>query len=226
MKHSDEAGCRFPIFRDRFRELQGSKSNTEFADFLGMSRQTVGFYCNGDRIPDVLGLRTIAVKCGVSADWLLGLTNLTAKDFNTRKVSEITGISDEIIDELIVFCKQGNSAYLQAFNEFMQPYFLEVLLQSLCEVYISRNDLKALIDIAYNEINGIERSNIPINTTTLLNNIKNLENGIKNLRLQRFEAAECLSSALGYNLDVFQTLDDARATIETCNQYIGDEDMP
>ena len=39
---------RLPIFTERFRELQGDRSNTEFADFLGISRQTVGFYKNAE----------------------------------------------------------------------------------------------------------------------------------------------------------------------------------
>ena len=43
---------RLPIFTERFRKLQGDRSNTEFAEFLEISRQTVGFYCNGDRLPD------------------------------------------------------------------------------------------------------------------------------------------------------------------------------
>ena len=70
---------RLPIFTERFRELQGERSNTEFADFLGISRQTVGFYCNGDRVPDALTLIKISQKCGVSVDWLLGLS--TAKTY-------------------------------------------------------------------------------------------------------------------------------------------------
>ncbi|HIQ79133.1 MAG TPA: helix-turn-helix transcriptional regulator, partial [Candidatus Scatomorpha intestinavium] len=65
---------RFPEFTERFRELRGERDNTEFGKFLSISRQTVGFYCNGDRIPDALGLKQIAEKCGVSADWLLGLS--------------------------------------------------------------------------------------------------------------------------------------------------------
>ena len=64
---------RFPAFRDAFFELMGDMTIKEFAEKLGMSRATVGFYCNGDRIPDALGIKTIAEKCGVSADWLLGL---------------------------------------------------------------------------------------------------------------------------------------------------------
>lgn len=69
---------RFPVFSERLRELQGDRSSVEFAAFLGMSRQTIGFYLNGDRIPDILALRQIAERCNVSADWLLGLSDIKA----------------------------------------------------------------------------------------------------------------------------------------------------
>lgn len=80
MKQSSKEKDRFPQFRERFRELQGDMSNTEFAEFLGMSRQTVGFYCNGDRIPDALAVADIAQKCNVSTDWLLGLSEFRSKE--------------------------------------------------------------------------------------------------------------------------------------------------
>lgn len=80
MKRNGAGNGRFPIFTKRFRELQGERSNTEFAEFLGLSRQTVGFYCNGDRIPDALGLKEIAEKCGVSSDWLLGMSDFHSKE--------------------------------------------------------------------------------------------------------------------------------------------------
>ena len=93
---------RLQIFTDRFRELQGDRSNTEFAKFLGISRQTVGFYCNGDRIPDALGIRDIAEKCGVSADWLLGLSDFPtmaqAKEANDL-FDSITGLMELEFDE-------------------------------------------------------------------------------------------------------------------------------
>ena len=80
MKRKGEEKNRFPDFRERFRELQGDMSNTEFAELLGMTRQTVGFYCNGDRIPDALGIKEIAQKCNVSTDWLLGLSSFRSKE--------------------------------------------------------------------------------------------------------------------------------------------------
>ena len=94
MKQSAEKNNRLPIFTQRFRELQGSRTNTEFAKILGMSRQTVGFYCNGDRIPDAVALRQIAESCSVSVDWLLGLS-----EFETQTQSRYaTNLSDKIID--------------------------------------------------------------------------------------------------------------------------------
>ena len=93
---------RLPIFTERFRELQGERSNTEFADFLGISRQTVGFYCNGDRVPDALTLVKISQKCGVSTDWILGLT----KDKSSQpRVADMLGISSTAVDKLMEVSK-------------------------------------------------------------------------------------------------------------------------
>lgn len=66
---------RFPIFRERLNILLGDMSTTDFADKVDVSRQTMGFYLNGERIPDSLILARICKVCNVTADWLLGLTN-------------------------------------------------------------------------------------------------------------------------------------------------------
>lgn len=75
-----ECPPRFPKFRDAFLELMGDMTIQEFADKLGMSRATVGFYAAGQRIPDALGIKNIAEKCGVSSDWLLGLNPFRTKE--------------------------------------------------------------------------------------------------------------------------------------------------
>ena len=88
---------RFPAFRDAFLELMGDMTLEQFAEKLGMSRATVGFYAAGQRIPDALGIKNIAEKCEVSADWLLGLSNFKKIENRTESAIEL-GFSEESID--------------------------------------------------------------------------------------------------------------------------------
>lgn len=100
MKRFAGENNRLPTFTKRFRELQGERTNTEFADYLGLSRQTVGFYCNGDRIPDAVVLRHIAEKCKVSVDWLLGLSEVQSTDATIQQICKFTGLNEEVISVL------------------------------------------------------------------------------------------------------------------------------
>ena len=159
MKHPGEGKGRFPKFRERFRELQGTRTNTEFADFLCMSRQTVGFYCNGDRIPDALGIKTIAEKCEISADWLLGLS---ADKGIAKTATEDLGLSHDAIMEIK---NLGSGNMKVAFDNFIcDPDFM-VFIYSLAEIrraskiiYEHENDTKdtSVESIReYDEINSV-----------------------------------------------------------------------
>ena len=92
MKQSEKQH-RFPIFCDRLCELQGKKTIAAFAAFLGLSRPTVNFYLNGDRVPDALTLRQIAERCNVSSDWLLGLSDVKDPDGTLQQVCRYTGLN-------------------------------------------------------------------------------------------------------------------------------------
>ena len=87
-REKKKAPARFPAFQKAFVELMGDMTIQEFADKLGMSRATVGFYSAGQRIPDAWGIKTIAEKCGVSADWLLGLSESPNPDIDLREMRD------------------------------------------------------------------------------------------------------------------------------------------
>lgn len=120
---------RFPIFSKRFRELRGSRTQAEFADDIGVSRPTVGYYENGTRIPDALTLRQIAEKSGVTTDYLVGLTD--AKKFETHDIGAYARLDDEAIQMLRYVTKSFNSRI--AINEILKDYkILTKLINYLC----------------------------------------------------------------------------------------------
>ena len=104
---------RLPIFTERFRKLQGEQSNTEFAEFLGISRQTVGFYWNGDRVPDAVTLVKIAEKCDVSADWLLGLSKERTVNGELAQAARYTGVPAKSI-EILHQLSTSSAAHLRS----------------------------------------------------------------------------------------------------------------
>lgn len=91
---------RLPIMKTRLKELQGDMSATDFAKKIGLSRQTVGFYLNGDRIPDSETLIQICQSCHVSADWLLGLSEEKTMDSSAQSASLYTGLSGGAVEFL------------------------------------------------------------------------------------------------------------------------------
>lgn len=104
-----EEAPRFPEFRVAFLDLMGDMTLQEFADKLGMSRATVGFYAVGKRIPDALGVKTIAEKCNVSADWLLGLSETKEICGDVNLVCNYTQLNADAIETIKGECYYQSS---------------------------------------------------------------------------------------------------------------------
>ena len=104
-----EEAPRFPEFRAAFLDLMGDMTLQEFADKLGMSRATVGFYAAGKRIPDALGVKTIAEKWNVSADWLLGLSETKEICGDVNLVCNYTQLNADAIETIKGECYYQSS---------------------------------------------------------------------------------------------------------------------
>ena len=104
-----EETTRFPEFRAAFLELMGDMTLQEFADKLGMSRATVGFYAAGERIPNALGVKTIAEKCNVSTDWLLGLSETKEICGDVNLVCNYTQLNADAIETIKGECYYQSS---------------------------------------------------------------------------------------------------------------------
>ena len=68
------------IFADRLKKARGTASQAAFSKAAGISRAALANYEADIREPDLATFRSIAEAAGVSADWLLGMTNDSATD--------------------------------------------------------------------------------------------------------------------------------------------------
>lgn len=62
-------------FSERIRKLRAERgmNQGQFADFVGISRGAMSYYEQEARVPDISVLKSICEKCGVSADYMLGI---------------------------------------------------------------------------------------------------------------------------------------------------------
>lgn len=121
---------RLPVFQERFNELRGDISQDKFAKKVGVSKATVGFYENGSRLPDIAKLREIATKCGVSADWLLGLTNIKAPNADAQAVESKTGLSGRAIAILERHKEYKDGLLQQGIDSYEITDFINAMLET------------------------------------------------------------------------------------------------
>ena len=116
------------VFGKRLKELRKAKGYTieQFADMVGISKSTLGYYENDKRMPDIEILVRIADTLNVNADYLIGRTNTTAQKGKMKTVCEFTGLSDCAVEYLSELVKNKDYAKLSIINH---------LFHELCEDY-------------------------------------------------------------------------------------------
>ena len=155
------------IFAERFFKLreQRGMSQKDFATFLGFSRPTVGFYENDERTPDADKLKQIAQKCGVSADYLIGLTDIPCPDTSIKALHEGTGLSTSALSKLHQLSLENRAtAYSDIISLLIDDpnteYFLSLIAKkiSFASNQAARKDnIKALIDHTITiDIDGVQ----------------------------------------------------------------------
>ena len=90
------------VFGKRLRELRKENGYTieQFADMVGISKSTLGYYENDKRMPDIEILARIANVLNVNADYLIGRTNTASQKGKMKTVCEFTGLSDKSAEYL------------------------------------------------------------------------------------------------------------------------------
>ena len=144
-----------PKFYERFRELRGDMTQSDFAKKTGLSRPTIGFYENGERLPDAYKLKQIAEKCGVSADWLLGMTDVRSTDMEDRHMADELNLSTMAIDALREYKESAFAFHYQrVLDTILCDGILSRMVDSLMQAIIRFNEYnEAYPDDASNDEN-------------------------------------------------------------------------
>ena len=89
-------------FAKRLRELRERKelNQKECAEKLGISRGSISFYENGERLPDIETIYNMAKFFSVSADYLIGLSDVKTTEHNIKEICEYTGLSESTVSAL------------------------------------------------------------------------------------------------------------------------------
>jgi len=101
------------VFAERLRGLMSENGTTqkELAGVTGITRQAISQYMDGSIQPNIEKLYKIADYFKVSADYLIGLSDVRSFDLEVKVICEKTGLSETVV-ETINFHKKNKNDYL------------------------------------------------------------------------------------------------------------------
>lgn len=90
------------LFITRLIELQGENTVTAFARYLEIPQNTLDCYIKGRRKPSVELVLRVCKKCGVSADWLLGISEDRGGSQSAAPMPMVTKSRQKVLDSSAV----------------------------------------------------------------------------------------------------------------------------
>ena len=107
---------------DRIKFVRTNKlmSQDDLADKIGRKRPEITMYESGARTPDIYTLRDIAKTFGISADYLLGISDVAVSDIDVIGINGLTGLSEEAINNLIKLKKYHSGYLLSTINYLLE----------------------------------------------------------------------------------------------------------
>lgn len=195
---------RLPIFRERFVKLRGnlSMSQAQFAEYLGISRPTVGLYEAGARIPDAETLQNIALKCGVSADYLLGITDQPSASADIQTAQKTLGLSPDAINKILCL------------REYL-PQILEILdkilangkcIETLAMVSGFRNSAAYNLELLQEKLQALKRKDAELAKYQKIFGVLEAKNQAEFLLYRAAKELEALLKETVFE-DVFDTIE-------------------
>lgn len=99
-KKSFDYNATFPTRLRLLIDERNDVTQDKIAEMLGVTRQTVGNWCNGDSAPDAVSLTKMAEYFDVSIDWLLNKAAPKKIDAKLAAVCGFTGLTEDAARKL------------------------------------------------------------------------------------------------------------------------------
>lgn len=115
------------------------------AHILGVTDNTISYFCNGTRGPQLEQLPKIANALETTTDYLLGVSSNLTTDTDLAAVCKYTGLSEDSINTLL-FISELDPNLLKTLDIFISaPYFSSFLLKfsNYCRDYEEYRSAKA-----------------------------------------------------------------------------------
>ncbi|MDO5124626.1 MAG: helix-turn-helix transcriptional regulator, partial [Eubacteriales bacterium] len=88
----------------------------ELAEILSVTPNTISYFAKGDRTPNIEQIIKISKNLNVSADYILGLSDVPTRNETIQGINEKTGLSGETIARLQTEKATGNTAFAEFFD--------------------------------------------------------------------------------------------------------------
>lgn len=193
------------------REEKG-ETQQELADAIGITRQSLSRYEIAARTINIEVLGTLAQHFGVSADYLLGLSDVRSMEQDMQAACEMTGLSEETITKLkadtpaawavdVLMCSYVSTQDDSFVKEKAPP--LDLISQYIFSAFVSEDIATELVQLELNKKADISKEEATKIAKNMLDYFteKELLDRIK-LSLKAVKAAIAHSKTINKDLEV------------------------
>ncbi len=109
------------IFSTRLKELRQESGLTieAFANEVGVSKSSIGYYENQNRLPDIATAARMAEVLNVTTDYLIGRSNARTQVPKLKNICDYVGLSDKSVN-MLARLKKENPTRLSVINLLLE----------------------------------------------------------------------------------------------------------
>lgn len=109
----------------------------ELAKKIGVNDNVISYWCSGSRTPNTQQIIQICNVLGVSADYLLGLSDVATNDKDLQYICDYTGLDEKAIQKLRLYTQGADDFFVNPTNEYknlinVQKTVINSFLNSRC----------------------------------------------------------------------------------------------